>query len=153
MGLTVLPPDLNVSDWASIGDGHTIRLGLMHVKGLQRALVDRCMAEREQHGRYRSFGDWLHRVRPEIEQGRVLIQAGGCTSLAEELTQPGLMWGVLASESSRQDRPASLFDAPERRKLGPLPIPEEYDQAELIEDEIRAFGFSVTLPFARSVHG
>jgi error-prone DNA polymerase len=47
----------------------------------------------------------------------------------------------LATQSSRQDRPASLFDAHARRELGPLPIPEEYDQAELIEDEIRAFGF------------
>jgi error-prone DNA polymerase len=45
MGLRVLPPDVNASAWHWTGQGRTIRMGLMHVKGLRREVVKRLVNE------------------------------------------------------------------------------------------------------------
>ncbi len=92
MGLTILPPDVNSSDWAYIGSGRTIRVGLMQVKTLARALVERLITERSRGGPFRSFHDFLKRVQPEPAQARTLIRAGCCDSIAGELTRPALLW-------------------------------------------------------------
>ena len=40
MGLAILPPDVNASDWAYRGEGDRLRIGLMQVKTLQKELGD-----------------------------------------------------------------------------------------------------------------
>jgi DNA polymerase III alpha subunit len=47
MGLTVLPPDVNASDFRCIGKGREIRIGLQFVKGLTADAVERVLAARE----------------------------------------------------------------------------------------------------------
>ena len=39
MGLTILPPDINASDWAYRGSGQTVRVGLMQIRSLQHDLI------------------------------------------------------------------------------------------------------------------
>ncbi len=46
MGLTVLPPDINASDFRCIGRGREIRIGLQFVKGLSADAVERIFAAR-----------------------------------------------------------------------------------------------------------
>jgi len=46
MGLSVLPPDVNASDFRCIGRGQEIRIGLQFVKGLSRDGVERVFAAR-----------------------------------------------------------------------------------------------------------
>src|SRR5687768_17882471 len=41
MGLTLLLPDVNTSEWAYTGKGRTIRIGLMQVKTLSETLGTR----------------------------------------------------------------------------------------------------------------
>jgi error-prone DNA polymerase len=140
MGLTVLPPDLNASGWASTGSDRTIRLGFMHLKGIQRNFVERCVVERQKQGPYRSFADWLHRVEPETEQARLLIKAGCCTSIAGELTRPALMWRLLAHQAHKAADGASLFES-RTTTTRALPIPDEYEMSEQVAYEVRMFGF------------
>src|SRR5687768_18085655 len=46
MGLTVLPPDVNASDFRCLGKGREIRIGLQFVKGLSGDAVERVLAAR-----------------------------------------------------------------------------------------------------------
>ena len=74
----------------------------MQLKGLKQELAERLLAERSAKGPYRSFQEFLARVRPEPAQARCLIKASCCDSIAGEVTRPGLLWRVHAH------RPAAI---------------------------------------------
>ena len=126
MGLAILPPDVNASDWAYRGEGDRLRIGLMQVKTLTEALGRRIVEERTTTGPYRSFQDFRKRVDPEPAQARALIRAGCCDSLAGELTRPALLWRLYAEESCH---------------AAPLPVPEEYTEPQMLAHEIESLGF------------
>lgn len=126
MGLAILPPDVNASDWAYSGEGDRLRMGLMQVKTVPKALGTTIMAERKQTGPYRSFQDFLRRVNPDPAHARALVRAGCCDSLSGELTRPALLWRVYAGTDADP---------------GPLPVPDEYSTAQKRAHEIESFGF------------
>ena len=129
MGLTILPPDVNASEWRYTGAGRTIRIGLMQVKTLtEEAIGTRLVEERNARGPFRSFQDFLERVKPEPAQARTLIRAGCCDSLAGELTRPALLWRLYAANGA----PAS-----------PLPVPDEYSGAQQLAHEAETLGLIV----------
>jgi len=141
MGLTILPPDLNTSEWAYRGAGRTIRMGLMQIKGLSQALADRILAERTARGPYRSFQDFLTRVQPEPAQACTLVLAGCGDSLAGDLTRPALLWRLYAwARSRRLDRSSFLTGHP----ADALPVPSDYPAGRRVQHEIDALGFPLS---------
>lgn len=126
MGLAILPPDVNASDWAYSGEGDRLRMGLMQVKTIPKALGTAIMAERKQAGPYRSFQDFLRRVNPEPAHARALVRAGCCDALSGELTRPALLWRLYAGTDVES---------------GPLPVPDDYSTAQKRAHEIESFGF------------
>lgn len=66
--------------------------GLMQVKTLREALGKRIVEEWKNTGRFRSFQDFIDRIKPEQAEARTLIRAGCCDSLAGDLTHPALLW-------------------------------------------------------------
>lgn len=125
MGLAVLLPDVNASEWAYQGEGDRLRMGLMQVKTLSEDFCTRILDERTARGPYRSFQDFLRRIKPEAEHARALVRAGCCDSIAGELTRPALLWRVYADEAESD----------------PLPIPDEYAPRQKLAHEIESFGF------------
>lgn len=126
MGLAILLPDINESDWAYRGEGERLRMGLMQVKTIPEALGEKIIKERAKNGPYRSFQDFLRRVETEPAHARVLVRAGCCDSIAGELTRPALMWRLYTVNNSASS---------------PLPIPEDYSAAQKRAHEIESFGF------------
>ncbi|HMS84818.1 MAG TPA: hypothetical protein PKD12_14300 [Nitrospira sp.] len=126
LGLAILLPDINESDWAYRGEGERLRMGFMQVKTIPKALGERIIEERTKNGPYRSFQDFLKRVDPEAAQARALVRAGCCDSIAGELTRPALMWRLYASSERSSD---------------PLPIPDDYSAAQKRAHEVASFGF------------
>lgn len=126
MGLAILLPDINESDWAYRGEGERLRMGLMQVKTIPKALGEKIIKERTQNGPYRSFQDFLRRVEPEPAHARSLVRAGCCDSIAGELTRPALMWRLYTGTDSTSN---------------PLPIPDDYSAAQKQAHEIESFGF------------
>ncbi len=122
MGISILPPDLNASEWAYTGNGRTIRVGLMQIKGLMQALAERILAARKAGGSFRSFRDFLARVNPEPTQARVLIKAGCCDSIAGELTRPALIWRLYAWQGGRNRYSLTVNreTSPASRQASPL---------------------------------
>ncbi|MBX3328979.1 MAG: DNA polymerase III subunit alpha [Nitrospira sp.] len=126
MGLAILLPDINESDWAYRGEGERLRMGLMQVKTIPKELGERIIKERAQNGPYRSFQDFLGRVKPEPAHARALVRAGCCDSIVGELTRPALMWRLYAGSDFASS---------------PLPIPDDYSSAQKRAQEIESLGF------------
>jgi DNA-directed DNA polymerase III PolC len=144
MGLTILPLDINTSEWAYHGIGMTLCLGFMQLKGLEHAFVTRFLEERQRHGRYRSFHDFLNRLNPELAQIRLLILTGCFDAIAGEVTRPGLLWRLYANHpacglSSQQS--ALKQTTPLLPTSPTLPIPNDYAIESKIQHEIQLFGF------------
>ena len=148
MRLTVLPPDINRSEWAYTGKDRTIRVGLMQIKHLSRALADRILGERQQRGAFRSFQDFLTRVNPEPAQAQVLVKVGCCDSIVGELTRPALLWRLHAWARSRSSSLSSVnqqaglqSSLTDDQSRSPLPIPEEYSESRRALYEMDVLGF------------
>ena len=126
MGLAILLPDINESDWAYRGQGERLRMGLMQVKTIPKELGKRVIEERTKNGPYQSFQDFLQRIKSEPAQTRALVRVGCFDSIAGELTRPALMWRLYAGTVCATK---------------PLPIPDDYTAAQKHAHEIQSFGF------------
>lgn len=62
MGYQVLPPDINVSIRGFKADDLAVRYGLDSLKGIGEGPVDALVAEREAHGPFTSFEDFMARM-------------------------------------------------------------------------------------------
>ena len=60
-GIKILPPCVNVSQSSFAPDGNNIRFGLMAIKNLGVALIDKIVKERENNGQYTSLYDFCLR--------------------------------------------------------------------------------------------
>jgi len=144
MGLSILPLEINTSEWAYRGIGMTLCLGFMQLKGLEHAFVTRLLEERQRHGLYRSFHDFLTRLNPEPAQTRLLILAGCFDRIAGEVTRPGLLWRLYANHplSGLSSQQSALRHATPLIPTSPtLPIPNDYPRERKIQHEIQLFGF------------
>ncbi len=92
MGLTILPPDVNASDFRCSGRGREIRIGLQFVKGLSADAVERIMSAR---GRpFISIFDLRARTGIAPSDLRLLIKIGALDSIAQGWTRPMMLWMV-----------------------------------------------------------
>ena len=144
MGLTILPLDINTSEWAYRGIGMTLCLGFMQLKGLERAFVTRFLEERQRHDHYRSFHEFLTRLNPEPAQTRLLILAGCFDAIAGEVNRPGLLWRLYANHPvcGLSPHQSALRHAIPLLPTSPtLPIPNDYATERKVQYEIQLFGF------------
>lgn len=64
IGVTVLPPDINISEWYfTVPDEKTVRFGLGAVKGVGEGVVEAIVNERAKNGPYKDIFDLAARVR------------------------------------------------------------------------------------------
>ena len=80
MGIKVLPPDINESSYLyTVNQEGNIRYGLGGASGVGKAAVDAIIAEREEHGHFKSFFDFIKRVNLRAVNKRTietLVKAG-----------------------------------------------------------------------------
>ena len=112
----------------------------MQIKGLKQEVAARVITERSVNGHFRSFQEFLARVRPEPAQARCLIKAGCCDSIAGEVTRPGLLWRVQAQHTTSSSQKEIMLHA-----TPALPIPSDYTQEKKIQHEIALFGFPLSV--------
>ena len=83
MGLAVLGPDVNASDWSYRGSGTTIRMGLQQLQHLRRDILQGIIEERDRHGPFKGLEDFLRRAALTPADAAVLVKSGALDSLAE----------------------------------------------------------------------
>jgi DNA polymerase III alpha subunit len=96
MGLTILPPDVNASDFRCTGKGREIRIGLQFVKGLSADAVERVLVARGSRP-YSSIFDLRARTGIAPSDLRLLIRVGALDSIAQGWTRPMMLWMVDAA--------------------------------------------------------
>ncbi len=92
MGIKVLPPDVNDSDFDFTPRGSDIRFGLSAIRNVGGAVVDSIIATRRSVGRFGDFHDFIAKVDASVCNKRVvesLIKSGAFDSLGH--TRRGLV--------------------------------------------------------------
>jgi DNA polymerase III alpha subunit len=104
MGLTVLPPDVNASEYRTTGRGREVRVGLQFVKGLSGVAAQRIVDGRWSivDGAYTSLTDLQARATLTPDDLRTLVKVGACDSIKGDGTRPMLLWTI----DQRHDRMA-----------------------------------------------
>jgi DNA polymerase-3 subunit alpha len=155
MGILVLPPDVNSSDWNFTPDGDAIRFGLGPVKNLGSNAVEAIQRARAEVGRLRSIFQFCEKVDHAAINRRMiesLIRAGALDSL--EGTRSQLMAAVETAMEHGQrvwrDRlsgQGGLFAAmAEEAEEVPEQLPRvpDWSAAEKLTGEKEMLGFYVT---------
>ena len=156
MEITVLPPDVNSSDWNFTPVGDAIRFGLGAVKNLGPAAVEAIRTAREQMGRFRSIYQFCESVDMASINRRMiesLIRAGAMDSFEGHRAQlmaavEGAMEAGQRAQRARDSGQEGLFgDAfgdEEAHQERPLPALPESTLREKLLGEKEMLGFYVT---------
>ncbi len=157
MGIKVLPPDVNDSDFDYTPRGTDIRFGLSAVRNVGANVVESLIGARSSKGRFGGFDDFLEKVPISVVNKRVvesLIKAGAFDSLGE--SRKGLLTvhelridsilDIKRNEAIGQD---SLFggldDDSAAVTWSPPPIPTaEWDKGTLLGYEREMLGLYVS---------
>jgi DNA polymerase III subunit alpha len=155
MGIKILPPDVDASDWSFTPDGEAIRFGLGAVKNLGQSAVEAIRKAREEVGRFRS----LHQFCEKVDIGAVnrrmiesLIKAGAMDSQEGTRSQrfaavEGAMEAGQRAWRDRESGQVGLFGeviASEEPHSMPLPNVPDWSDKEKLAYEKELLGFWVT---------
>ena len=96
--------------------------------------LKKALAERQQHGPYQDFLDFIRRTRPRLPEIRVLIRSGALDCLKGAYTRPQLFWLYFQEQKDR-----GLFFAPS--------VPDfikDYSNQVKLKDEVETLGLLVS---------
>ncbi len=135
MGIRVLGPDINESDWQYTGKKKTIRIGLQQLRNIKRATIERILKVREK-GKFRSLADFLSRVPIGDADFSVLVKSGALDSIAGELNRPQMFWYYKLWQNSRNrnqwlTRPSEIE----------VPLVDDYPEETRLCHELETLGF------------
>jgi len=144
-GATIEAPCVNNSDFLTRIDGKTIYLGLIHLRDLASSTAMNLIEERENHGKYLSFADFIQRTNITKEQLNILIRIGAFRFTGQP--KKTLLW---QKNLHLEDREPALKGLPalegptlENAELPPL----EDSPHEQAFEELDLLGFPIENPF------
>ncbi len=154
MGIRILPPDVNHSEWSFTPDGEAIRFGLGAVKNVGQSAVEAIGVAREEVGRFQSLHQFCEKVGLGAVNRRMiesLIRAGAMDSLQGNRAQKfaaveGAMEAGQRAWRDKESGQVGLFGdvmAEEPHEM-PLPNLPEWPDKEKLAGEKELLGFWVT---------
>lgn len=148
LGLKILPPSVNESyeDFTAVSGG--IRFGLLAIRNLGGALIDRLIAERERGGAYTSIYDFcLRNCGRELNRRALegLIKSGALDGLAQNRRQMIYNLDKIMTAAENESRiigngQLDLFSAAGEQTAFELPPTSEMPFAQRLELEKEATG-------------
>jgi error-prone DNA polymerase len=135
-GVTVLPVDVNESDWDCRAHGRTLRLGLKGVHGLAERAGRALVAAREADGPFRSIAEAIERA--GLDQGAVKALATADAFHAIAGHRIAQRWEATAARLPG----LPLAPTPEPSAAEPLPLPALSESQEVVAD-YRALGLTL----------
>lgn len=145
LGLKVLLPCINKSQFEYSGKGDTIQIGFMAIKNITRSLIDKIIAERNEHGKYISLADFLVRVRPGYEETATLIKCGAMDCFNQ--TRPTLMRLLdiyIKHKKLLEENYNTLFPAESIKLEKEVVTNRQYSIEEICIIEYETFGYMVS---------
>ncbi len=159
MGITVLPPDINVSDINFTPVGDAVRFGLRAIKNVGENAIRAVLEARRAVGRFTSLLQFCEKVELHQMNKRVLeslIKAGAMDSLGTRRAQlmVALDRALEAGAKAQRDRESGqqgLFGPPAESELAALHDPRqrlpdlpEWEERQLLAFEKEMLGFYVS---------
>ena len=141
MGAKIHLPCVNRSSYLTTLNGRTIFMGFVHLQGMEQQFVERFVAERNAHGPFAGFDDFVRRVPFKLEQ-LVLLIRGGAFGFTKK-TKAELLWQAHLNKSEgKKEQPETLFQLENQH----FEFPDFSTNAlQNAYDEIELYGFPVTL--------
>ncbi|MCL4836895.1 MAG: DNA polymerase III subunit alpha [Thermoanaerobaculia bacterium] len=152
MGIEVLPPDVNQSEWPFTIVGDKIRFGLGAIKGVGEAAAEAILEARRRLGSFRSLGELVAEVEGRHLNQKVLdclVKSGAldgfgfhraCLAAAAER----MLDYAQALRREREVGQDSLFGGEAVREPPVDPKVPAWDEAERLRREKEALGFYLT---------
>jgi DNA polymerase-3 subunit alpha/error-prone DNA polymerase len=139
-GVAILGPDVNQSRIHWRGGRHSIRVGLMAVRDLSAAAMER-IVKKHDSAPYSNLFDFFQRVRPDEAEARALILCGALDSLAPDLSRAQQLWQLACWRTQRQKlrQAPNLFQA-QADTLNPPDLPPD-DPLTRLRQEFKVLGF------------
>ncbi len=154
MGISILPPDVNVCDMSFSVDGPNIRFGLAAIKGLGASAVSGILEARKKGGPFKDLPDFCERVEglsKRLMENLAKSGAFDCFGYHRSQVLAVADDAIAAAVQTQKDRKVgqgSLFDflAPEEKLATQLPIPDidEWPLHEMLAYEKDLLGFFVS---------
>jgi DNA polymerase-3 subunit alpha len=155
MGITVLPPDVNSSDWSFTPDKGAIRFGLGAVKNVGQNAVDAIVATRKELGKFKSLYEFCENVDLTAVNKRVmesLIRAGAMDSLEGTRSQlfAALDSAIEGGQRAQRDKLSGQgglfadFGMEDGQAQPALPKVPDWTTKEKLQGEKEMLGFYVT---------
>jgi DNA polymerase-3 subunit alpha len=155
MGIRILPPDVNYSEWSFTPDGDAIRFGLGAVKNLGQGAVEAIGKSREADGKFKSIYEFCERCDLSAVNRRMiesLIKAGAMDELEGMRSQKfaaveSAMEAGARAQRDRESGQVGLFGEPapgEEHPAKPLPNVPEWTEKDKLAGEKELLGFWVT---------
>lgn len=135
-GGVIHAPCINNSDHPNCIRGKNIYLGFGYLKNLEALTISRILTERQLHGPFRSFEDFLDRVPISIEQITILIRINAFRFT--NIPKNEIMWQMMFKlNKTKKVAGQKMLFRPEQRnftipKLECSWLEEAYDQMELL---------------------
>ena len=158
LNIHVLPPDVNRSDVSFSVDETNIRFGLLALKNVGRSFISSIVKERELNGPYKSFEDFIFRLKSaDINKRQIeaLIKAGAFDSLGKKRSQLMSKYEEIVDSATNLSRTTahgqtdifSMMDDGSDKDILPqfkYPEIEEFSKKELLmfEKEVAGIYFS-----------
>ena len=153
MGIPLLSPDINASDWEFRPEQDSIRFGLGAIKGVGEAAIRAVVEERRQEGTFASFEELMMRAPPRALNKRILealIKAGALDDLIphRHAALAGLAELIEQLNRKRKDyasQQSALFEAAEPAAgSGGFPSASKWSSGECLQAEREVLGFYLT---------
>ena len=156
MGIEILSPDVNVSDYNFTPAGEAIRFGLGAIKGIGQSAVSSIIAAREAGGLFKSIFEFSERVDSKAVNKRVLeslIKSGAFDGFGARRSQLFLsidkaIEGGARAQRDRESGQVGLFGMFEAEMSSnedtSLPSAEEWTLEQLLAAEKETLGFYIS---------
>jgi len=168
-GITILKPDINLSNYEHKGRKNKIRMGFMAINELQLKSVKNILKVREE-GNFKSLTDFVQRTDIDFSDAVALTNAGGFNSLESNLTHQEIAYKIAyaysqnsvkhkkggADLSQGKTSPKSSpirkrLEGESRQPISPVSLPEKIpiraqklSREQLRKMEIDSFGYPIS---------
>jgi DNA-directed DNA polymerase III PolC len=94
MGVKILPPDVNESEWRCTARNMELRVGFQFVKGLSSGGAERIVAARKADGPFGSVAELRERAALQPDDLRLLVKVGACDGIGGGMNRPQMLWAI-----------------------------------------------------------
>jgi len=145
LGLKVLLPCINESEYEYTGKDKEVRIGFVAIKNFEKSYADKILEERNINGKFTSLANFLSRVHLGFESVERLIKCGAMDSLKQ--TRPTLLRLLdiyFFNKKLVEDKNMNLFANTTSKLEKEVATDREFGIEETSYNEYEIFGYMVT---------